>query len=190
MITVIGHDGSPLSDQARAALDDAELVIGTRRILAEVPLPETATPFVLGALDRMFDEIIQHNRICVLASGDPGFFGIVRLLRERGLEIKVLPAASSVAFAFAAVGMTWDDAVVVSAHGREPRPVANVCRAFPKVAVLTGPGAGARELGAELPDRTFVVAQRLGHPDQRVDILSSHAAASAWHRQLARGRGR
>ena len=30
-----------------------------------------------------------------------------------------------------------------------------------------------------LPDRTFVVAQRLGHPDQRIDTLSSHAAAHA-----------
>lgn len=179
MITVIGHDGSPLSEPARAALDGAELIIGTRRLLAEVPVPDTATVSVLGALDRMLDEISRHDRICVLASGDPGFFGIVRLLRERGLDIAVLPAASSVASAFAAVGMTWDDAVVVSAHGRELRPVANVCRAFPKVAVLTGPGAGARELGAELPDRTFVVAQRLGHADQRVDILSSHAAAHA-----------
>jgi precorrin-6Y C5,15-methyltransferase (decarboxylating) len=47
------------------------------------------------------------------------------------------------------------------------------------VAVLTGPGAGAKELGAALPDRTFVVAQRLGHPDQRIETLSSHAAALA-----------
>ncbi|GAA1974113.1 precorrin-6y C5,15-methyltransferase (decarboxylating) subunit CbiE [Catenulispora subtropica] len=179
MITVIGFDGTPLSEGARAAVDAAELVVGTARILDEVGVPPTAKRHHLVRLDEMLDEIAPYDRVCVLASGDPGFFGIVRTLRERGLDLTVLPAASSVAAAFAAIGMSWDDAVVVSAHGRDLRPVANVCRAFPKVAVLTGPGAGARELGTALPDRTFVVAQRLGHADQRVEILSSHAAAHA-----------
>lgn len=179
MITVIGFDGSSLPAHGRAALDAAQLVIGAPRILEQVGVPATAARHDLVRLDAMFDELAAHDRVCVLASGDPGFFGIVRALREHGLDYEVHPAASSVAAAFAAVGLAWDDAVVVSAHGRELRPVANVCRAFPKVAVLTGPGAGAPELGAELPDRTFVVAQRLGHPDQHIEILSSHAAVHA-----------
>ncbi|GAA2045715.1 bifunctional cobalt-precorrin-7 (C(5))-methyltransferase/cobalt-precorrin-6B (C(15))-methyltransferase [Catenulispora yoronensis] len=176
MITVIGYDGTPLPERARAAVDGADLVVGTARLLDEVGVPPTARRHHLVRLDEMFDRIPGHDRVCVLASGDPGFFGIVRALRERGLDLDVVPAASSVAAAFAAIGMAWDDAMVVSAHGRDLRPVAHVCRAFPKVAVLTGPGAGARELGAELPDRTFVVAQRLGHADQSIEILSSHAA--------------
>lgn len=86
----------------------------------------------------------------VLASGDPGFFGIVRALRERGLVPEVQPAVSSVAQAFARAGLPWDDAVVVSAHGRDLRRAVNVCRAYPKVAVLTGPGHGPGEIGAAL----------------------------------------
>jgi precorrin-6Y C5,15-methyltransferase (decarboxylating) len=179
VITVVGFDGAPLSEPARAALASATLVVGGRRHLDAVPVPAGAARFELGALDGLLQEIAGHENVCVLASGDPGFFGIVRQLREHGLEVDVRPAPSSVATAFAAIGMAWDDAIVVSAHGRSPRPVENVCRAFPKVAVLTGPGAGARELGAVLPDRTFVVAQRLGHPDQHIETLSSHAAAHA-----------
>ena len=179
MITVIGFDGGPLSEQAHAALAAATLVVGGQRHLDAVWLPDSATRLVLGGLDALYAALPSHENVCVIASGDPGFFGIVRQLRENGLEIKVLPAPSSVATAFAAIGLSWDDAVVVSAHGRELRPVANVCRAFPKVAVLTGPGAGARELGAVLPDRTFVVAQRLGHPDQNIETLGSHEAAHA-----------
>ena len=179
MITVIGFDGGPLSEQAHAALAAATLVVGGRRHLDAVSLPDSATRLVLGGLDALYAALPSHENVCVIASGDPGFFGIVRQLRENGLEIKVLPAPSSVATAFAAIGLSWDDAVVVSAHGRELRPVANVCRAFPKVAVLTGPGAGARELGAVLPDRTFVVAQRLGHPDQNIETLGSREAAHA-----------
>lgn len=176
-VTVIGFDGAPLSDAGRSALASATLVVGGQRHLDAIELPSGAARYVLGSVDGMFDAMASHANVCVIASGDPGFFGIVRQLRERGLDIKVLPAPSSVATAFAAIGLAWDDAIVVSAHGRELRPVANVCRAFPKVAVLTGPGAGARELGARLPDRTFVVAQRLGHPDQKIETLSSHAAA-------------
>ena len=79
----------------------------------------------------------------------------------------MLPAVSSVALAFARAGLPWDDAVVVSAHGRDPRPAVNVCRAYPKVAVLTGPGAGPAEIGAALaglgPPRSWS-REHLGSP--------------------------
>ena len=106
----------------------------------------------------------------MLASGDPGFFGIVRALRRAGITPAVLPAVSSVAHAFARLGEPWDDAVVVSAHGRDLRRAVNVCRAHRRVAVLTAPGAGPRELAAALAGlrRRIVVASRLGAPDERL----------------------
>jgi len=116
----------------------------------------------------------------VLASGDPGFFGIVRALRERGLAVVVLPAVSSVALAFARAGLPWDDAVVVSAHGRDLRPAVNVCRAHPKVAVLTGPGAGPAEIAAGLAgwDRRLVVCERLGSGAEQITECSPASAAN------------
>ncbi|MGW3292313.1 precorrin-6Y C5,15-methyltransferase (decarboxylating) subunit CbiT, partial [Streptomyces sp. NPDC001002] len=90
---------------------------------------------------------------------------------------------SSVATAFARLGLTWDDAVVVSAHGRELRTAVNVCRAHPKVAVLTGPGAGPAELGAALPGgRVLVVASALGDPEhERVErVTAAEAAGRDW----------
>ncbi len=113
-----------------------------------------------------------EGSVVVLASGDPGFFGIVRLLGGRfGREnLRVLPGLSSVALAFARAGLTWDDAVTVSAHGRDPRRAVNVCRAHPKVALLTSPDFGPAELAEALDmmERTFVVAEKLGEPDERV----------------------
>jgi precorrin-6Y C5,15-methyltransferase (decarboxylating) len=109
--------------------------------------------------------------VVVLASGDPGFFGIARLLAERfgGENLRVVPGVSSVALAFARAGLSWDDALTVSAHGRDPRRAANICRSHPKVAVLTSPDFGPAELAGKLGDldRTFVVAERLGGPDER-----------------------
>jgi precorrin-6Y C5,15-methyltransferase (decarboxylating) len=106
----------------------------------------------------------------VLASGDPGFFGIVRMLRARGLRPVVLPARSTVARAFALLGRSWDDVTVVSAHGRSLQRALNICRAHPAVAVLTGPGAGAVEITEGLAGwrRSVLVAEDLGGPDERV----------------------
>jgi len=189
MITVVGMDGSPLSPQAQAALATATLVAGAHRHLAAVSaLAPALTPaaartdglpqarvVVLGEMAPALDALAAHDGdAVVLASGDPGFFGIVRALRERGLACAVLPAVSSVAAAFARAGLPWDDAAVVSAHGRDPRPALNVCRAHPKVAVLTGPGCGPAEIGAALAgwDRRLIVCEHLGSDAERVTDCS------------------
>jgi precorrin-6Y C5,15-methyltransferase (decarboxylating) len=112
------------------------------------------------------------GRKVVLASGDPGFFGVVRVLAERfgRHRLEVIPSVSTVAAAFAAAGLPWDDALVVTAHGRDPEPAVHACLAHPKVAVLTQPGFGPAELAARLggSGRRLVVAERLGEPDERV----------------------
>ncbi len=188
MITVIGLDGSPLSRVAAEAVAGATLLVGGRRHLAaagwsaEEPAPAAViTPdvVVMGPLRPALDALAAHDGdAVVLASGDPGFFGIVRALRERGLDCAVLPATSSVALAFARAGLPWDDAVVVSAHGRELRAAVNVCRAYPKVAVLTGPGQGPAEIGAALAGwpRRLLVAEDLGGPGERLTECTPAAA--------------
>jgi precorrin-6B C5,15-methyltransferase / cobalt-precorrin-6B C5,C15-methyltransferase len=194
LITVVGTGtgqgtgtGAPVASDV---VSGAELVVGGRRHLDAVPLPATADRIVLGplapALDAIEEYVGKDRRVVVLASGDPGFFGIVRALAERfGPDrLDVRPGVSSVAAAFARLGLTWDDAVVVSAHGRDPRTAVNVCRARPKVAVLTGPGAGPAELGAALRHcaRTLVVATALGDPErERVErVTPGDAAARDW----------
>jgi len=166
-VTVVGLDGAALPPGAAQALAGAQVVVGAPHQLAAVSVPVGATVLGPTELDRLPDNM---SPAVVLASGDPGFFGIVRALRKRGLRPVVLPARSSVARAFALLGRSWDDVAVVSAHGRSLRRALNVCRAHPAVAVLTGPGAGAVEIIAGLAGwrRTVLVAEDLGGPDERV----------------------
>ncbi|MBO2445798.1 precorrin-6y C5,15-methyltransferase (decarboxylating) subunit CbiE [Actinomadura barringtoniae] len=193
MITVVGYDGSPLGDEAVAALAGAALVVGGARHLkaVEASVQADARTIVLGNVSTALDEIDafasterQGGGVAVVASGDPSFFGIVRALRERGHRPRVIPALSSVAQAFARAGLPWDDAVVVSAHGRDLRRAVNVCRAFPKVAVLTAPGAGPAELARELfpqTPRSFVVCEDLGGPNERVvHVRPAEASTRPW----------
>ncbi|MFB7516665.1 precorrin-6y C5,15-methyltransferase (decarboxylating) subunit CbiE [Streptomyces sp. NPDC056144] len=181
-VTVIGWDGSPLTAAARSALAAATLVAGAAHHLALPEVPPAAERVRLGSVDIAARRIAGHRGTAVvLADGDPGFFGVVRTLRapEHGLEVEVVPAVSSVAAAFARAGMPWEDARTVVAHQRTLRRAVNVCRAHPKVAVLTSPGAGPAELALLLDGvhRTFVVCEELGTDREQVSVLTSDRAA-------------
>ncbi|MFF0790134.1 precorrin-6y C5,15-methyltransferase (decarboxylating) subunit CbiE [Streptomyces spiralis] len=181
-VTVIGWDGSPLTEAARGALGAATLVAGAAHHLALPEVPPSAERIRLGSVALAARRIAAHRGTAVvLADGDPAFFGVVRTLRapEFGLEVEVVPAVSSVAAAFARAGMPWDDAQVVVAHKRTLRRAVNVCRAHTKVAVLTAPGAGPAELGLLLDGvhRTFVICEELGTEREQVTVVTSDKAA-------------
>ena len=176
-VTVIGCDGRPLGPDAADALAEASTVIGARRHLGAAPIPETVTPIELKHLGEALDTISGSPApVVVLASGDPGFFGIVRALRARGIEPRVIPAVSSVALAFARLGLDWDDALVLSAHGRDPRKALAAALAHPKAAILTAPGT-ARDLGTALrtAGKQVYVAERLGSSQERVGAFDTAA---------------
>jgi precorrin-6Y C5,15-methyltransferase (decarboxylating) len=188
-LTVVGADGRPATGAARDAVGRARLVIGAQRHLAAAAadLAGGCATVALGplapALDRLHATVAAGDPAVVLASGDPGFFGIVRRLRAEGLDPEVVPAVSSVAAAFARVGRSWEGAAVVSAHGRDLAPALNACRALATVAVLTEPGAGAAELGAGLAgwERRLVVAENLGTELERVvELDPAEAAGRDW----------
>ena len=172
-ITVVGLDGRPCGEEIERLLGDAALVVVGRRHFDMLGLDRDRAVVFEGDLSEALARIeSSEGPVVVLASGDPGFFGIVRLLAGRfGREnLRILPGLSSVAQAFSRAGLSWDDAVTVSAHGRDPRRAVNVCRAHPKVAVLTSPDFGPAELAEALGgmDRTFMVAEKLGEMGERV----------------------
>ncbi|MGC4866559.1 precorrin-6y C5,15-methyltransferase (decarboxylating) subunit CbiE [Micromonospora sp. DT53] len=188
-VTVVGLDaaGAPPHPALAPVLATAGLVVGAARHLTAVPVPAGADTVTLGplapALGRLAAAVHAGVPAVVLASGDPGLFGIVRRLRAAGLPLRVVPAVSSVAAAFARAGLPWDGAAVVTAHGRDPRQALNACRALPLVAVLTAPGAGAAELGAGLIgwSRRLLVAEHLGTAAERIRAVTpEQAAAETW----------
>jgi precorrin-6Y C5,15-methyltransferase (decarboxylating) len=78
------------------------------------------------------------KQVGVLVSGDPGFYSLLPLIRRKFPEEKlgVFPGISSLQFAFARAGVPWQEAELMSAHGRsiESLPL-NVCK---PLGVLTG----------------------------------------------------
>lgn len=184
-ITVVGVDGSTLPPGGDELLEKATLVVGGHRHLA-AHARNGATTIELGALDAALVALAahtpEHGQAVVLASGDPGYFGVLRALRDKGIRPQVMPAPSSVQRLAALVGRPWDDVTVVSAHGRGLRQALNVCRARPAVAVLTAPGAGPAELAAGLAGwrRTLIIAEDLGGDEVVSTVDASAAAGRQW----------
>jgi precorrin-6Y C5,15-methyltransferase (decarboxylating) len=183
-IAVLGVHGGRVPPGTEALLAGARVVAGGAAVL-DALAPPGARRVVVGARPRAaVDELAAADGpACVLASGDPGFFGILRALAERvGAErLAVHPAPSSVALAFGRLGVPWDDAIVVSAHGRDPRPALHAALRHPKVAILTAPGNGPAWFAARLAGsgRRLAVAERLGLDGERVTSGSAEELATA-----------
>jgi len=124
----------------------------------------------------------EQQRVVVLASGDPLWFGIGRLLLERfGPEgLSFHPAPSSLQLAFARIGRPWQDAGWISLHGRDPEPLAARLQQRPAaLAVLTDPQRGGAAAVRRLLQASGLQAayelwlcERLGHPQERVQPLA------------------
>jgi precorrin-6Y C5,15-methyltransferase (decarboxylating) len=177
LIGLIG--GECFGAAARQALSEATLLVGAPRHLGALPgeLPGRRVE-LRGALDDVLSRVEagrdSGEKVCVVVSGDPGFFGLARLARARfQTGVAVHPAPSSVALACARAGLAWDDAVVVSAHGRPLDAAVEAILAYDKVAVLTSPDQPPELVGRALltrgaPDRDVTVASRLGEPGEQV----------------------
>ncbi len=186
---VVGVIGADLDKDAARAVQGADLIVGGDRHLDTLAPPGTRHLAVKGDVASVLDAIeAEPGRVCVLGSGDPGFFGIVRALAERfgPGALEVHPAPPSVALAFARLGLPWDDAVVVSAHGRPMSDAARRAASSPKVAVLTSPDNSPQALGRELlrlgsRHKRVAVCSRLGsHDEAVVEVDLAGLAATEW----------
>ncbi len=174
----LGDDGpAGLAPRARRQVQAATLLCGGERHLAFFA-EHPAERFVLRAnLDALVERLAAAEppeRPVVLASGDPCFYGIAPLLARRlgPGRVVVEPHVGSVPLAFARLGESWHDAVVLSAHGRPLAPLLPRALAAPKVAFLTDerntPAAiAAGLLAAGAAERPAHVFEHLGGAAER-----------------------
>lgn len=187
MITVLGLPRQFLEADF-AAMSRADLVAGHARhlhVTRHMLTPRAGEVVIGDDPDAVLSRIAAAGHPVVLASGDPGHFGIVRALASRfgRGQLDVRPGVPAVAAAFAAVGLPWDDARVVTPHGTDPAPVIALCRRFPKVAVLTGPRLGPGGIAHRLAgwNREMVVVEEHGDARPRVTRgTPDEIAAGTW----------
>lgn len=147
----MGSEGT-LTVEGRRAVDRADLLIGASRMVEAVRKPHQDV-FMEYRSEKIGEYINLHREyenIVIVLSGDVGFYsGAKKLLELLGEETEVLCGISSVVYFMAKVGLSWDDARIVSAHGKSCNLV-SLIRHNPKVFAILGTRDGAARLAQKL----------------------------------------
>ena len=182
-VTLIGMGpggAASLTGAAVEALERADCLIGSRRLLEECTLAQEAPRFPATKSADMLDLLSSQGWLCpcVLYSGDTGFHSGARallpLLRERGISARVVPGISSLQYFAAQLGRPWQEWAIVSAHGLTCDPVGEILAARGRpVFFLTGGTAGAGALcqrlaQAGLGHLTATVGEDLSYPGELI----------------------
>lgn len=180
-VTLIGMgSGQPenLTLQGLAALRQADLILGARRLLAVLPAGCTESRAAAYRPDEVA-ELLQtsgaENAVLVY-SGDTGFYSGASAMMEKlealGVRARVLPGLSSIQLLAAALGRPWQGWNLVSAHGRTCDPVAECMQGRPTFFLTGGsedPATLCAQLAAEgFGDMQAVVGQCLGTPEEKI----------------------
>jgi precorrin-6Y C5,15-methyltransferase (decarboxylating) len=178
-IVGIGEDGiDGLTPVARGLVARAEIVFGGKRHLAlAAPLIAGAvqpwpTPFA-GAAEAVLAQ--RGRQVCVLASGDPYFYGIGALLARHIAvgEIMVVPTPSAFSLAAARLGWALSETALVSLCGRPLDLVRPHLHPGARVLALTSDGDSPTALARLLASAGFgrsrlTVLEALGGPRERI----------------------
>lgn len=166
-------------------IEMATVLVGSRRHLAYFP-EHFAQRLILGKFGEIIPQIErfwqQGDRVAILVSGDPLFFGLGRLLLESFPPecLQFYPHLTSIQLAFARVKIPWQDAKMISVHGRSGDELArSLQQGIEKIAVLTdeihSPSAIASlYLALDIPTRyQFWVCENLGGEDEKVNCYTA-----------------
>lgn len=167
-----------LTDYARELIVDAGIVLTTARLYAQ--LGDLNANMVCVGVGELAGKVLslkdEHQAVCVLVSGDAGFYSASRklydILTGAGTEVECVSGVSSLQYLANALGHSYDNVVTVSVHGRDNNVVPYVCY-NPKVFVLTGGSVKAHDViremdGAGLTNVFVYAGENLGMENERI----------------------
>lgn len=183
-ISIIGM-GQSFTDLTRTHLDiinASDILVGGKRHLNEFSFFKGEKKEITNDFNELADFLQSHiteKKISVLASGDPLFYGVGSFLLKRlGTDhVTVYPNVTSVGAAFSKIKMPWQDAHVISFHGRSMTD--NVMKAVAdreKIAIYTSPANSPGAIAAQLLQNgvtgfRMCVLEKIGCPDERISWI-------------------
>ena len=173
-----------LTIQGKRAVEKADLIIGARRIADAVALPGQEVFYEYRSRE-IVDYIQNHpeySNIVVALSGDVGFYSGARKLLELFGEVSIQPeiicGISSVVYFMSKIGLSWDDAKIVSAHGKNCNLI-SLIRSCEKTFAILGTADGVAELSKKLTtygmsDVILYVGENMSYPNEKIFEKPAH----------------
>lgn len=187
-IVGIGEDGvKGLGENARSAVSSASVVFGGKRHL------ELAAPLIAGEartwptpFDAAMRDVLglRGQKVCVLASGDPFFFGVGATLSRHvpAGEFTAYPAPSAFSLVASRLGWPLQEIETVSLHGRPLDLIRPLLHPGRRVIALTSDEKGPIELASLLTEAGFgpsqlTVLEALGGAGERIRSAAANEFA-------------
>jgi precorrin-6Y C5,15-methyltransferase (decarboxylating) len=183
----IGEDGiDGLTPAARKLVKQAALVVGGKRHLALAGPLKAETLAWPSPIENALD-LIDARRgrpVCVLASGDPFFFGVGAMLMRRfdAHEMISFPAPSAFALAASRLGWSEQDCALLSLHGRPLEAIVPHLHDGARILALSWDGATPGKLAALLAARgmgrsKLTVCEAMGGGNERIRTAEAQGFA-------------
>ncbi len=182
---IVGIAGDLLTNDQEKILSSSSLIVGTTRFRSLIKTGHAQFQPVSPLSDALksIKKGLAKGNVCVLASGDPLFFGIGKLLIKNFPKdcIEIHPAISSMQGACALFKLSWDDAKIISLHGREVCHPPGAILRHPKTIIFTDSHTSPDRLAKKiigyleligdtklLNDMVVHVAENLGLDSQKI----------------------
>ena len=164
-----------LTLEGKKALNEAELLIGAKRMTEAVQKPGQMVlhEYRSEKIVEYIREYPKYRTVAIALSGDVGFYsGAKKLIDQLDGNVEVICGISSVVYFMSKIGLSWDDAKIVSAHGRNCNLI-SLIRHNPKVFSILGTEDGVAVLASRLVyygmgDVTLYVGENLSYENEKI----------------------
>lgn len=167
-----------LTIQGKKSVQKADLIIGAKRMADSIR--ESGQPVVYEYRSDVIGEYIknhpEYENIVIALSGDVGFYSgakkLLDVLKEISADIEIICGISSVVYFMSRIGLSWDDAKITSAHGKNCNLISMV-KHNQKVFSILGTGSAVAELAQKLVeyqmgDVVLYVGETLSYPEEKI----------------------
>ena len=181
LVSIVGIGpgaGEEMTEAAKHAIKEADVLIGARRMIEAVAGKEKETyiSYMPEEIVTFLKEHPEYVRPVIVFSGDLGFYSgskkVLAFLREEGIPAEQIPGLSSLMYFATKLGICWEKSAFVSAHGRKANVAAHL-RDKEGVFVLLGSVNEIRELGRELDQAGYggcegYLGVNLSYPTEKI----------------------
>ena len=168
-----------LTEEVRKIIEASDVLIGAGRMLEGFRDEKKScyAEYLPEKIKTILDEQEESARCTVLFSGDTGFYSgakkLADLLKENGYEVQIFPGISSVIYLAAKLGKSWEDANILSMHGRRQNFIHAVAN-YEKTFLILGKNAG-KEICEKLKyyhleHVTVSIGNHLSYPEEKIVI--------------------
>lgn len=167
-----------LTIQGKKAVQNADLIIGAKRMADSIRQP--GQPVVYEYRSDVIGEYIkshpEYENIVIALSGDVGFYSgakkLLDVLKGTLADVEIICGISSVVYFMSKIGLSWDDAKITSAHGKNCNLISMI-KHNQKVFSILGTGSAVAELAQklvkyEMGEVILYVGENLSYPEEKI----------------------